>query len=72
MNITNIFAFLHLLHYFYGLSEYGIFVMDIDQHQTNKGLEIGDRLLQISSDVNDNTLFILFLTFIFIRKIFMI
>lgn len=46
--------------------------MDIDQHQTNKGLEIGDRLLQISSDVNDDTLFIIFLMFIFISKIFMI
>ncbi|CAF3822005.1 unnamed protein product [Adineta steineri] len=50
----------------YFVNDHGIFITDIAQYQTNKQLDIGDRLLQISSAFN--TYDLRFVTFEYAKK----
>ncbi|CAF1626022.1 unnamed protein product, partial [Adineta ricciae] len=50
----------------YFINDHGIFITDISKYQTNKQLDIGDRLLQISS--TSNTYDLRFVTFEYAQK----
>ncbi|CAF3809862.1 unnamed protein product [Adineta steineri] len=50
----------------YFINDHGIFITDISKYQTNKQLDIGDRLLQISS--TSNTYDLRFVTFAYAKK----